>query len=64
MLIADGPCTTTEPSCSPAQSGSVPSHGNGSALPSAPTSCDSPTVKLPPSVTDTAVMSPAVLRNT
>ena len=48
MLIADGPSTTTDPACSPAQSGSVPSHGNGSALPSAPTSCDPPTVRLPP----------------
>eukprot|EP01051_Picozoa_sp_SAG22_P000542 SAG22_NODE_15_length_32914_cov_20.713546_16_plen_167_part_00 len=64
MLIAEGPSTTTEPSCTPAQFGSVPSHGNGSALPSTLISCDSPTVKLPPSATDTAVMSPLVLRNT
>eukprot|EP01051_Picozoa_sp_SAG22_P008901 SAG22_NODE_706_length_7763_cov_4.404228_12_plen_87_part_00 len=36
---------------------------NVSTFPSARTSCDSPTVKLPPSKIDTAVMSPAALRN-
>eukprot|EP01046_Picozoa_sp_COSAG06_P079742 COSAG06_NODE_27135_length_600_cov_0.682635_1_plen_126_part_10 len=64
-VTADGPSTTTDPACSREQVGSVPSHGNGSLLPSAPTSCDSHTVKLPPSDTDTAVMSsPTLLRKT
>ena len=29
MLIATGPATSTKPACAQAQSGSVPSHGNG-----------------------------------
>eukprot|EP01047_Picozoa_sp_COSAG01_P015802 COSAG01_NODE_796_length_13536_cov_5.683635_16_plen_284_part_00 len=62
-VIVDGPSTFTDPTCAPAQRGTVPSHGNGSVCPSARTSCDEPTVRLPPAATDTAVMLPAVLRN-
>eukprot|EP01047_Picozoa_sp_COSAG01_P084035 COSAG01_NODE_17864_length_1118_cov_1.886163_2_plen_122_part_01 len=63
IVIAAGPSTFTDPACAPVQRGSVPSHGNGSVCPSARTSCDVPTVRLPPAATDTAVMLPAVLRN-
>jgi hypothetical protein len=59
MLMTDGHSTTTDPACSPVQSGSTPTQGSGSALPSAPTSRDPPTVTLPPSETDTTVMSKA-----
>eukprot|EP01046_Picozoa_sp_COSAG06_P002703 COSAG06_NODE_98_length_24155_cov_29.681784_10_plen_496_part_00 len=60
-VIAAGPSTITDPVCVPVQSGNVPSHGNGSLLPSALVSCESLTVRLPPSETDTIVMLSSTL---
>ena len=64
-VTAAGPSTGTGPVCGAEHRGSVPSHGNGIARPSAPTSRgssrDPPIVRLPPSATVATVMFLAVL---